>query len=822
MGLFALSLFSCNLSSHGPTSSSNDTIAFSGTQADCINTALPNLQNFFNAQASDEQVAQTWECLNGAVQTFERFVRPSDQTTDFTPDEFRSFVQKYFMGSLTISDSLLTEFMRIKQVLVGGTMDKITHGDLLKIESFLTGIEKEARAINPHMKVIVNVMNTSAVTVNEVDVNYAESQMIESATNIGKLFNGSQNPYNVSDFQTFMTELSALYDQLGHHWDGPNYIIAKLGAFSNAKAFFLRPSPTSIAATEWPELLGTASQIFGIWMRVSYILNPTDRLTTGYGLSQLILTLHKGFDILQTSMNRKANSQIDFEVFNNLLTTVFDLGLISNPHLVKNTLLNLAAPIFFKVYSPATVGVRVVPSGIDTRIFALMLNDFDGWAEMQQLYDSVAQGLPTPQSNPSLTQLQTIWKTLTPVHTQPYQEISDFFARKYPQQFNSNGTLIFEKNISGMPVDQAAFTGINWRRLFVSALVRGYAEDPSYHYTGVTEDQFHQFYLDVNQLGIDLKFLDSRTPNIWSSLFLYAHVFLYSSNTSARLGFEQGMDIISYSMSASKMSNRAYADLAANCPNLQLDVYNLPMIDVNCYRLNLRQKFSIYFQEMPHWVKAFNSWNDSQWNDFIVSIETLARVHGNSNLPMESADLSKMSNVFGYIESVYVMDDKDNSDTINLTESMSFYPLIVGSLVKTTGINNDTLNETIFTYIMKFGTAPSETALSLAKLYLWKLEKSFWAYEEDRIQMIKVLNALSSANRPPMHAMSLVQNPMSEKVMIARNPAMSTMTIANPNVQAYIEGVFANFSQVADLTTLFADPLDRIRIRLFEEDLAKH
>lgn len=821
MSSFILSLFSCNLSSHGPTSSSNDTISFSGSGAGCISTALPNLQNFFNAQTTDDQAAQTWSCLSGAVQTFEKYVRSEENSADFTPAEFRSFIEKYFMGQMTISDQLLSEVMRLKQVLIGGTMDQISHNDLLQVEKFLNALEKEARALNPHMKVFANVMNPSQITANEVDVNFAEMQLIESARRLGQLFNGSQTAYKVSDFQTLMSELSLLYDQLGHHWSGPEYIIGKLGAFSNAKAFFLSPNPNNVESKEWPDLFSTAAQLYGIWMRVSYILNPTPRLTTGYGLAQLILTMNKGFEIVQASMNRKENKEISFDAFNNLLTTVFDLGIINNPKLIKKTLLNLAAPIFFKVYSPQIAGVRAVPSGLDHRIFTMMKDDFDGWAEMQQLYDSITMNLPSPQNSPSLTQIQSLWKNLKPIHKLQYDEIAEFLARKNPQQFNSNGTLIFEKNIAGRTLDQPAFTGINWRRIFVSSLIRGYADDPSFHFAGVTKDQFHQFYYDINQLGIDLHFLDPRVSNIWSSLFLYAHLFLFSGDTNPRLSFEQGMDIISYSMSAGQMSRRAYNDLAAICPNLQLDVYNLPMLDVDCYRSNFRLNFGYYFQELPHWTAAASNWTETQWNDFMVSIETLARVHGNSNQPMESADLDKASNVFEYIESMYVLFDSDNSGTISLNESMNFYPLIESSLAAASGINDDTLNESIFTYIMKWGVAPTKDFMGLAKLFLWKLFKNNWAYDEDRIQMIKVLNALSNASGPNLTgSVSLLSVPVGQTPVVARNFALSTMSISQPSVDAYVEQVFARFSQTPDLRTLFSDPLDKQQITDFTNLIA--
>jgi len=782
-----------------------------------VGQALPNLQAFFNAKADDTQVAQTWECFAGAIQLFEKYVRSSDSTSNFSAVEFRAFLEKYFMGTLQISDQLMYQVMRLKQVLIGGAIDEITRDDLKQIENLLSGIEREALALNRHMKVITNVSNASQMHFNEVDVNFAESQLIASAKNLGLLFNGSKVPYNFSDFKSLMTEFSAFFDQLGTHWAGPQYVIDHLDELAIFKVFFLRPEADSIAPHEWDELFSTAAQIYGASLRINYILANQDRLTTGYGLDQLVICVNKFFDALKNAIDRKPNKRIEFDQVKSLLSVIFDLGIIDYPKIKKNTTLNLVAPVFFKIYSPAKAGVRPVPLGVDERIFEMMRDDFLSWAEMQKIYDQIISKLPVPQNSPSLVQLRGLWESQS--QTAKYEtaadEIKRILQRDRPQQFRSNGSLIFESDILNLPLDQEAFTGINWRRIFISSLLRGYTEDADqYHFDGVTRDELHQFYTDIRQFGIDLKFLDPRVDMIWSSLFLYSHLFLLSSEKSDRVNFQQGMDIVSYSMSSAIMSRRAYSDLRSRCQNFENDVFGLPMLDVDCYRMYFRKQFAVYFQELPHWVKAANSWSDLQWQTFQTSIENLARVHGNSSAHLESADLDKTSMIFQYIDTLYVRNDNDGSDTLNVKESMNFYPLLHDALIDASGISNESLIESVFTYIMKFGVAPTKDLYGLYKLFLWKLQKSSWAYEDDRIQMVKVLTTLSDAEP---QAQSLIQNSLDYKPnsKTSVNPVISTLSITAPNVEGYVWDVFAEFTHVHDWRELFKDPAQQQDIQNF-------
>lgn len=743
IGLSLLMLLGCNLAYHGLERDLDQAIKFSESGQGCISTALPNISLFFTAEASDKQLAQSWDCLSGAVNMFERYVRGSVDENSFTDQEFRAFLEKYFMGELKISDGLLASGMKIKQIFLGGSNTIITRAELIFLENFINKIKTETLELNPFMHAMILDKNTK---MSPQDLEKLEAKLVTAAEHIGDILNNSQNSYEFSDIKDCLTEIAALFDQMGKHWSGPKYMNEHMNTLFTIKSLLVRPKGDSIAPTEWKELLVTGAKAYAIYLRYFYVLDPEPKLTTGYGLDQLVITVQKAQSILQESIDRKKEKYISLELLQQAVATVFDEGIITNPKIKKDTFVKLMNPIITKVYGPAYKSKRYISPGIDAKVLTMMSNDFFGWADVQKTYDIITANQKNPKMSLNMIDLTKEWqKIITPYSVQA-DEMIKIFTREYPLQLRQNGALLFEPHTEVIPVEQETLTSLNWRRLFVTVLSRAYTEDADqYHYTGISKAGFYDFYKDIRQFGIDMKFLDPRDQNIWNSLFIESHMFFLASDKSDRFNFQQGMDIISYAMTSSKFSSRAYNDMRTKCQNFELDVYQLPMLDVYCFRSQMYKNFGLYFQEMNHWIRAYQGWTQSQWDDFLVSLETVGRVKGNSNDHMESADLDKISMIMAFIESIYVRFDKDQNETISLEESMSFYPLVHDLLAEAAGTNSESNLEAVYTYIMKYGDAPSKSVLGLLKVFLWKLNKKNWQYELDRAQLVKILSALNSS-----------------------------------------------------------------------------
>ena len=57
--------------------------------------------------------------------------------TYYTSRELREFLQTFFLGDIQVSDRLLTEVFRLKQVLIGGDIDKLTRAEIVQAQNVI-------------------------------------------------------------------------------------------------------------------------------------------------------------------------------------------------------------------------------------------------------------------------------------------------------------------------------------------------------------------------------------------------------------------------------------------------------------------------------------------------------------------------------------------------------------------------------------------------------------------------------------------------------------------------------------------------------------
>jgi hypothetical protein len=729
---------------------SSNEIVVQGLGQSCIDQALPQIQNYFNASASASDVTQATACIVGSLDTFDKHVRGANPNY-FTSEELRTFLQVYFSdpnekSRFNISSTLMLETMRMKQVVLGGDIDHITHGEIQQIRVVLNTLRDEMIKLNPHLRVGFMISAAGDPTVQPAQVEAAIAQFASSFQVISTLLSHAQVPYTNDNLLAFLKEVAKLYDS-NTGWQGPRWLADHMSTFDAVKSFFLRPPGNSISPNEWPSLLLTASRLHGLWIRYHYLLQPHKFRTTGSGLSSLIDTFNQFMDIVQIGIEMKPGKVIEYKQINDLIVELYHLNMINLP-IQQSTMVDLVNPIVKKLYSPAVGGVHPVPLGITLPILQMMRDDFMNWAEMQQIYDRRTADLtPWQKTHLNLSQFRKIWKNVSATHLAAAQDIEVIINRRLPLSYNER-VIYFDRNPAHLPMTQEAFTSLNWKRFFIALVLRGYGADGAKaKETGLSPKEFHEFYSELYQLALELRILDPRFPNVGDSIFQESHIFFFTSDGKPRLTYSEGIDLISFALSGGEISGRAYRAMRSKCHELQPDVYNLPMLEVGCYRRELRNNFAEYFKYMPGIAKISDSLNQQDWSEFLIALESTARVHGYSQLPMESADLDKMSAIFQYVESLFLRFDKDGSGTLSVEESMKMYPLLRDVLVEVSGLTDESDLVALYTYILKNGEPPAKDDLwSAGDFLIWKHLTS-WKYEVNRVQVIKILGQIAKAKK---------------------------------------------------------------------------
>ncbi len=711
-------------------------IVLSGPETNCLAKTLETIKKYPKGEVDEMQVGAAWDCLNGALKLFMKNVSGSASRDYYTSDELKSFLERYFLTDIKISDRLMTEAMRFKQIFLGGGLEIITRSELERTEVVFNLLKVESIRILPFIQVYAVPDFQARRKVESSRVEAAVVQLTQSAENIGKLLGGTKSAYLLSYARDFLIEFGKLYDSSGG-WQGPKWLADHIGVVASAKAFFVRPDGNVIYPEDWPDLMRSACRLYGLWLRYHYFIENKD-LKTGSALDQLVDAVYEAFSLLDQSAKMKVNRVIEMRQLEDLILGLKEIGFFST-EIQDQTISGLLKTIFGKIYNPSINGQREKFAGITPAVLSLMKKDLLGWAEMQQLWDVVVAKTGTNEM--PMSQFLEVWNTLTPNNVDAYKDFAVLLNSKHPVSLLADGQVAFVADIKSMMMNSDTFSGLNWRRAFLSLAMRGYAADSAgSRENGITKNEFKEFYTDLNPIAVELKFLAPDSANGWDSTFDEANVFLLSSDGNDRLGFAEGVEILSFALSGSQLSGKVFEDMSKKCKHFADDNMGKAMLESACVKAQIRQNFNTYFAALPGWVNMTADYKDDAWLMFLDAFERAARPKGfNANDPWESANLTKGIAIMYYVESVFARFDLNASNKLTQAEAKLAFPLIRPILAKVSGYTTDDWLYPIYTYLMRYGESPEASFTSKIQFLWWKANSSSWQFAANRYRLVKIL-----------------------------------------------------------------------------------
>ena len=186
----------------------------SPSQYTCVSQIAERVEDYINSRMSDEDIAGFVGCLQHAFFLFDQTFHGHQVRGHFTPNEIRTFIENNFLPrDRKISDELLSQFMVIKQTLVGGDVDKISHSDLGAANEILGQIRDEAIRLRPFVSVLNPklVKDADPATIGPRLIQ-ASQALAASVQVIGNLLARSQHPYSFENLRSLPLNLSDLLD----------------------------------------------------------------------------------------------------------------------------------------------------------------------------------------------------------------------------------------------------------------------------------------------------------------------------------------------------------------------------------------------------------------------------------------------------------------------------------------------------------------------------------------------------------------------------------------------------------------------------------
>ncbi|AHZ84939.1 hypothetical protein AB1A81_11085 [Bdellovibrio bacteriovorus] len=295
---------------------------FGGTQ--CLTDAKPVAKAFVVGDANKEELEAAWDCIGSAVEKFKRYVR-GNSSDRYTAQELATFLEKNFLDpkeKVIISEQLQTEFMKLKQVFVGGSREYLTRGELDKTIALVKSLRTITVNLNPYMKVISLNWEVSESPNMQSDVRHfeeANKELQNAARMLASLIEQNAQGYNLSDFVVLMQEVGQFF---GEEWEFPSVIQTYMPVIKKVKKALAGGDENSITPNEWRRFTLLGARGYVQFLRYHYFIKSVPETGTGYRLGYLARTVEDVLSVFQDLVAEKPEGVVSRDEVFDLLKTL--------------------------------------------------------------------------------------------------------------------------------------------------------------------------------------------------------------------------------------------------------------------------------------------------------------------------------------------------------------------------------------------------------------------------------------------------------------------------------------------------------------------
>lgn len=239
--------------------------------ASCLDQSVSQLKLFFAGDATDEQVSESFMCLQDVLLAFKDKVRGQDPDS-YTPAEIAGYIAKKFAkeGGGGLSSGLLVEIMKLKVILVGGEAGKLTKNEIQALSSIIARLKNDVVKLNPHMKIIVSKWKAeTSPEMKEKKFLDAKAAFEGFLNRIALLLGSSGRPYELNSL------LNLAIEAIKNNPTGSDTVTL----INNARNFVIKFKMTLIGGSEalvdkeWVPFAKAIGEVFFQSLRFKYFFN---------------------------------------------------------------------------------------------------------------------------------------------------------------------------------------------------------------------------------------------------------------------------------------------------------------------------------------------------------------------------------------------------------------------------------------------------------------------------------------------------------------------------------------------------------------------
>ncbi len=678
----------------------SDTFEAESKELSCLSDVSAQLVAFVELQSDETSVLQSWQCLQKTLQVFKRRGK-SDLVDGYKAKELQNFLNRHkkLLKGRSLEDDFFAEIMKLKQLLVGGELTKLSFNELDKLNDIFGILEQVSVDLLPHLSVLFfNETSNLKEAASKNKLFAAQSALIKASEQLlPKLSFGSLN-YKFSDFINFLRTGSLFIKGVE-----PTQTLPLLKLIEEAKVALFGTQDILENQDSWKKSVLFVIRIYNFALYTNSYFKGGVSLNSD-GLEDFKNLNVELFNILDIAIEQRADKVLSYKN----LDAFIDLFLSNSQRMAY--LFGIDAESFKTTYK--TLASRLLDQrsilekqsvvGIEKTHIKTLRREFYLWIETQQFINNnfkETAKITDASWRKNLSIIQNIdWQNKYPdLGTEEYsemerawQEFKDIFLVSPSIFYNLNKNLnINAKDTKYRIHTQASLTQSNWIRGVLRLFMRGYSEDSvrSLYRTGLTKAEVQNIFTELRPMGIKIGLIDPRNFRSGERIFNEANLFSFSGNGDNLMQFREVWELVQLLLTGGVNVFQDFKEeLELNhCDSAVLDVFNERTSNEDCFWKTYDEKKEKLFAHLPLWLKFdsnLKSMNQEAYAEMKQALMTIAQVGSHNDGLIESGELKTMIMILHYVETLHYQYDKDLSGDLSEEELVSAVPRFKNFILK--------------------------------------------------------------------------------------------------------------------------------------------
>lgn len=707
-------------------------VKLDGDDSQCLSKAPEIIDEFITGGLPDHKVIAFWDCFNDALSIFVDYTR-GRQSDVYTAREIRTFLERFFLGDVKISDRLLNQVMQIKRLFVSGSVESFSKEDLVKVQAVIEDFKRLCLKLNPHVSLVYKALvgSTKDSPASPKDFNAAMEALHTVAKDLGGVLQISGEEYLFSDLQIFLEEIYYLIEGKNSN---PQVWTKYIVLLERGKALLVGGDQGKIASVEWNHAFSAFSRFVRTVVRLQYFIFNKE-FGTRISIEQVQLGFRDIHSVLVEALKFQKNENFSYADLDILIETFYNLFGLPMGLEVEDAQ-ELLRVVVERFLSPYGSREESTVHGIGLIQLQTLKDEFNHWMDSQRY---VVEIIESNDFN----------RTPTTPGAQELRKVA--LEAPWNLTLDHRGVLQFDWSEGERTYDLYSLTTLNWQRMAIRLLVNNYAGDLNRreNLIGLTEEELKVAQAELSPLLVAIGLISEGDTTLYTRVVREANLFMPRSDSNNVVSYYEGVEYLAFILSGLAMEEEIFSDLMREGCQTSEDAEGGTLVDVICFR-DVAEKFkSKHLSHLPRMQTYFDAPVEGLWREFEKYQEKAVRTDGFSNSPISRGDIMEMWILLQYIETFYSRFDNEGPlGTINLNDSLSAYdvyrPYLKDLLSDYPLSKADRL--ALFTYMMKYGTIPyfEDGWGGLVRFVNWKLTKHKWKFEADRLKIVKILASLSS------------------------------------------------------------------------------